>query len=251
MKSQGRSGGRDVAPVTRKRFSSSVTGLRRSTGAFQIGAPELVGLAFAAALLLAAVFSYFYFLAPAERRLVALQTQRAELQRRFQASTEGVKTGGNTEASVAEIGASLRDFESQYLPLAGEGRTALIDELNVLIRRNGLRIASELSFTALDARAPGARPTSGARSSIANSQTIYPGTGINMTLEGEYPNLRRFIRDIESSQQFIVINDVELEGASDANAARRALLSLRLNMVAYFQRGALPEASAPATQGER
>ncbi len=250
MKSSEHIGGRKrVGDAARARVSSRVTGLQRSAGAFLFGATEIIGLASAVVLLLAVFFSYFYFLAPANRRLSELQTERDKQQRRLSDSTAGVKTGGNAQASVVEISASLRDFESQYLPLASEGRTALIEGLNELIRRNGLRIAAELSFTALDARAPGARTQSGgARSSVANLQTIYPGTGINMTLEGEYPNLRRFIKDIESSQnQFIVINDVELESASDSNAARRSLLSLRLNMAAYFQRNVPATAPAPQT----
>lgn len=40
-----------------------------------------------------------------------------------------------------------------------------------------------------------------------------------MTLEGEYQNIRRFIREIESSNQFVVVSTVELEGA-DAKEKR-------------------------------
>ncbi|MBA2504284.1 MAG: hypothetical protein H0V27_15530 [Pyrinomonadaceae bacterium] len=250
MKSSEQIGGgkKRVRDGARARISSRITGLQKTTGAFLFGTSEIIGLASAVVLLLAALFSYFYFLAPADRRLSELRTERDKQQRRLSDSTKGIKTGGNAQASVVEISESLRNFESQHLPLVSDGRTALIEELNELIRRNGLRIAAELSFTALDARAPGARTQSGARSSIANLQTIYPGTGINMTLEGEYPNLRRFIKDIESSQnQFIVINDVELESASDSNAARRSLLSLRLNMAAYFQRNVPATAPAPQT----
>ena len=106
-------------------------------------------------------------------------------------------------------------------------------------------------------------------------QSVFPGIGVTLTVEGTYPSLRRFIRDIEADRQFVVINTVELEGVTDSNSAhqttpqmvqppavapetpgaqpqvqpqiqspsRGALVSLRLDMAAYFRR-----ASAAAEQ---
>jgi hypothetical protein len=62
--------------------------------------------------------------------------------------------------------------------------------------------------------------------------------------------VRRFVRDIEASRQFVIINAVELEGVTDTAAARAAstgeagsspqslVVSLRLDMAAYFRRAA-------------
>jgi len=67
-----------------------------------------------------------------------------------------------------------------------------------------------------------------------------------VTIEGQYQNLRHFVRDIESSKQFIIINAVELERATESNTqptaessplkSGSALVSLRLDMATYFQR---------------
>jgi hypothetical protein len=78
---------------------------------------------------------------------------------------------------------------------------------------------------------------------------LYPGLGINLTVEGTYPNLRRFVREIETGNQFVIINSVELEKATDSAAAaaamtgeggqpapRGSLVSLHLDMAAYFRR---------------
>jgi hypothetical protein len=43
-----------------------------------------------------------------------------------------------------------------------------------------------------------------------------------VTVEGEYQNVRRFIRDIERSRQFVVINEVELQRATQNNAPASA-----------------------------
>ncbi len=87
-------------------------------------------------------------------------------------------------------------------------------------------------------------------------QSTFPGIGVTLTVEGGYANLRRFVRDVEADRQFVVINTVELEGVTDTDApppvappdgtdpnavaaptsARGTLVSLRLDMAAYFRR---------------
>ena len=80
-----------------------------------------------------------------------------------------------------------------------------------------------------------------------------------VTVEGQYQNVRRFIRDVERSKQFVVINEVELQRASQNSApvsvdeerparcaasgsgTRGSLVSLQLNMATYFQRGSAVE----------
>jgi Tfp pilus assembly protein PilO len=70
-----------------------------------------------------------------------------------------------------------------------------------------------------------------------------------VTVEGEYQNVRRFIRDVERSKQFVVINEVELQRATQNNApasaedgsapssgTRGSLVTLQLSMATYFQR---------------
>jgi len=77
--------------------------------------------------------------------------------------------------------------------------------------------------------------------------------------------VRRFIRDVERSKQFVVINEVELQRASQNNApvsaeqsggggaatagsgTRGSLVSLQLNMATYFQRPSAAH-SAPTNQ---
>ena len=149
--------------------------------------------------------------------------------------------------------------------------------MNRLILKNSLRISGGVSYTQLQESAPGAeanqRRASGEETAARVVQSVFPGIGVTLTVEGTYPNLRRFIRDIEADNQFVVINTVELEGVTDSNAgspvaaarmpaspigpegplappavqttapSRGALVSLRLDMAAYFRR-----ASAAAAQ---
>jgi hypothetical protein len=99
-----------------------------------------------------------------------------------------------------------------------------------------------------------------------------------MTVDGKYADLRRFIRDLEATGQFIVINTVELEGTTNREKEKPAdnlngplaqptpplenedekrrgeRVSLRLALAAYFQRDNLAqltaaEAATPAENG--
>jgi Tfp pilus assembly protein PilO len=69
-----------------------------------------------------------------------------------------------------------------------------------------------------------------------------------VTVEGPYHDVRRFIRDLERSKQFTIINQVELQRANENDVqvspeggeapagARSSLISLQLNLATYFRR---------------
>ncbi len=228
-----------------------------------LGLPETLGLVASGLLLLTAVAAYFLMLAPARARLTENEDERQRLQSRLSASTEGVKRGANAQATADEIVVSLENFEANHLAsLRSEGSTALIEELNRLIRSNNLSITTSISFTQLDEADAGqsARrqrsPSTGG--TVRAVQNVFPGIGISLTVEGAYPNLRRFIRDVEADRQFIVINAVELEGVTGSITSRApgtsggALVSLRLDMAAYYRRtNASIEVAPSSTEGTR
>jgi hypothetical protein len=97
--------------------------------------------------------------------------------------------------------------------------------LNVLVRRNNLRSA-KFTFTPLDATTateesqPRATPAPAQKLAGRIAQNVFPGIGISLTVEGSYANLRHFIRDVEASRQFVVINSTELEDVTESNGTR-------------------------------
>jgi hypothetical protein len=146
---------------------------------------------------------------------------------------------------------SLQTFENDHLVGRGNGRMALYSELNQLIRRNGLRNTAGPSYSVLAPLGTKSQQQSASNNRQGNAkwQSVFPGIGVSVTVEGAYQNLRHFLREIEISRQFLIINAVELESASESNtlpagegattqAAHRAPVSLRLDMATYFQRGA-------------
>jgi hypothetical protein len=197
------------------------------------------------------------------------------MQRMLESQRTNIGAGQDTRQRAANILSSLERFEIDHLGLSSSGTKTVIEELNRLILKNNLRISGGVNFRQLQEAAPGSggetrtrRRSSSDETGQRIEQSVFPGIGVALTVEGTYPNLRRFIRDIEADRQFVVINTVELEGSTDSNAAeapapapavpgqegaaipqprtpsRNAVVSLRLDMAAYFRRAAT--AAAPA-----
>jgi len=241
----------EQTPSTRRAFNSD-----RIRAGFQqlnfardqrvFGPAEIIALAGSLLILLLVIVSYLYFLMPAKSRLSTLQSERSLLQAKLRASEEEVVQGETTEASVEKITDSLSSFEQRGLLGADRGRMDLYDSLNAAIRKNGLRNTSGPTYTTLEAANPKGG-TSGSKSVITKWQSIYPGIAISVTVEGQYSNLRHFIRDLEMNKQLVIINSVELERSTETNSlpsaegaqpgsSNSALVSLRLEMATYFQR---------------
>ena len=265
------SGARTAA--LRTRFDALRITRRRAA----LGLPEFAALAVAALLLLTTLFAYLFLLVPARSRRESLKTERGEMERLLQSQRTNIGEGKDTEQRVTDILSSLERFEVEHLGLASSGTKTVVEELNRLILKNNLRISGGVNFRQLQETVPGSEDSTRARRPSSSGdetgqrieQSIFPGIGVALTVEGVYPNLRRFIRDIEADRQFVVINTVELEGVSDSGGAseapapapvpglegavaapqpatpsRNALVSLRLDMAAYFRRAAT--AAAPA-----
>ncbi|MBV9211189.1 MAG: hypothetical protein JOZ52_11195 [Acidobacteria bacterium] len=224
--------------IRREQLRARVAQLRQSRQHGMLGVPEIIGLAASGVMLLAVVFAYFYFLTPAQARLAAVQQERTRLQERINMAKQGIDPNASTQSSVDEINQSLEEFESKALMQRAEGRMDLYGQLNAMIRKHSLRNTAGPVYTALDALGSPGAPTTAAKTGSARWQSLYPGIGIAVTVEGPYANLRRFLREVEASKQFIIINAVELEGVSDANSQTgAALVSLHLDMATYFRRG--------------
>lgn len=229
------------SPSNQKRqLSARFSPLRVSRPGGVFGIAEIIGLAGALFILVLVIISYLYFLVPARSRRAALELERARLQSQVRNSQDILAHGQSTDLMVHNITQSLEAFETTGLVDANRGRMGLYDSLNSLIRKNGLRNTSGPSYTPLEP--VGSKTSPGSRAANTKWQSVYPGIAISVTVEGPYQNLRRFVRDIETSKQFVVINTVELERATESSSASDtgtkgpSLVSLRLEMTTYFQR---------------
>jgi hypothetical protein len=267
---------------SRRQTSSSFRQINRSPALNVIGLSELIGLVGAGILALLVVFAYLYFYLPANSRRVAAELERKQLQLVVQSERAKIQDDDNISHRVARMNASVEDFESNWLPLQTSGRLSLYTVLNNLIKSNGLRNTAGPGYSALEIIGSKTQAQPGItaeKQTIAKWQSIYPGIAVTVTVEGPYANVTHFVRDIETSRQFLIINAIELEGVKQSGASqdmtitqlgppksarnpkssaanvtgppapeiaggRGGFVSLRLDMATYFQR---PEAKqAPA-----
>jgi Tfp pilus assembly protein PilO len=265
-----RASAKQVRVARREQVRVRVDKLRQSRQRSMFGMAELAGFAASLLILICAVFAYLYFLVPAYSRLASLQRERTLLQEQLRGAQEGMTRNTDAQATVEEINLSVEKFESQRLPSRNEGRMSLYNALNQMIHSNALRNTAGPTYVALDPlgiNAPGQTRTAAAANKPGNAkwQSLFPGIGVSVTVEGQYANLRRFMRDLEASNQFLVINSVELEKATNtdeaaaaltaipgapprAPGARSTLVSLRVDLAAYFRRDSVVENATPATE---
>ena len=213
------------------------------------GVAEVAALAGSCFVFMLVLLSYLYFLVPARSRVASLNADKKQTLTNLQTLDSVVGKERDTKQHVDVVGASLNKFETDYLLRPDQGKMDLYAELNQLILKNNVRNTSGPTYTPLEPA--DAKSTSG-KTVVTKWQSFYPGIAVMVTVEGEYQNVRRFIRDVERSKQFVVINEVELQRATQNNAptsaddgggsgTRASLVTLQLNMSTYFQR---PNASA-------
>jgi len=222
------------------RFSEFISSRRGK----MLGVAEVAALGGSCLVLALVFFSYLYFVVPARLRVTSLIVDRKQLLTNLQTLDGVVNRDKNTKDQVDRVAASLETFETAHLLRQDQGRMDLYEELNQLIVKNGVRNTSGPTYTPLDPA--GTKSTSG-KSVTTKWQSFYPGIAVMVTVEGQYENVRRFIRDVERSKQFVVINEVELQRATQNSApasadegggsgTRGSLVTLQLNMTTYFQR---------------
>jgi len=255
-----------------QRVRARLETLRASRQRSALGLAEIAGLLGAAVMVLAVLFAYFSILQPARKRLQVDTITRQEFQKQIQTSSAAFEEGTSREGTLHQISDSLQEFEDRTLESRDAGRLQLYSEFNEMIRSNKLRNTSGPNFVVLDALGANGKPvTSATKSGNARYQSMYPGIGVSVTVEGSYESLRHFIHDVEASHHFLIINSVQLEkaGQTDTKSAtpvapqgklapiggdsavpKSGNVSLQLELATYFKRtssqGADTETSSTA-----
>ena len=233
-----------VVPRSESNYKQRVSTFLDSRRGKMFGLAEVAALAGSCFVLLLVLLSYLYFFVPARSRVSSTNDEKARLQTNLKTLEGVVSKGQDTKAQVDETATSLTNFESSYLPRPDQGRLELYDELNQLIVKNNLRNTAGPTYAPLDPT--GTKSTSG-KTTTTKWQSFYPGIAVLVTVEGQYQDIRHFVRDLERSKEFVVINEIELQRANENNAptaaadeagtgSKGSLISLQLNLTTYFQR---------------
>ncbi len=175
------------------------------------GSAEIATVGLAMLAILSVIILYIFFVLPAQKELADNKSKRNQLEQDLKSAKEKYGSITDTETHVAKLLQSVDDFEGRILRFDSIGKPALYERLNGLIAAFGLENTTGPDYAPLEINARQTQEDKGK----AKFQSIFPGVYVTTTLEGSYQNLRRFIREIETSEQFIVISAVELEPAEN------------------------------------
>lgn len=164
---------------------------------------------------LGAILLYVFFVVPSNREIESNRARLDRLEKELASSKEKYGNISNVETEVARLISSVNDFEARYLPVPTNGRTALYQRINGLIASYGLVNSTGPDYAPLEILDEGKEKDGEERGGKSKYRSFFPGVYVSMTVEGQYTNLRRFIREIETGGEFVVISAVELE-PSDA-----------------------------------
>lgn len=175
------------------------------------GKTEAITVGLALLSILTTVLVFVFLVLPAQREYENNRAERDDLEKKLLTARSRYGNITTTQERVAELVKSANDLESR-LPNATNGRTALYQKINGLIAAYGLINTSGPDYAPLEIIDQSRNNQQlEQESGRAKFMSIFPGDYVTVTVDGSYQNLRRFIREIETGDQFIVVSAVELE----------------------------------------
>lgn len=183
------------------------------------GPLEIAAISAGALILLAAIMLYFFFVIPSNRELAKNKSEADRLEAELASANTKYGEIKDTDAHVAKLVNSVDDFETRYLPIQSYGQATLYDRLNNLMAAYNLENTTGPDYAPLEAASDKSDQEKEGEKGREKFRSLYPGVYVTVTVEGSYQNLRRFIREIETGRDFVVISAVEL-APSDTQAKK-------------------------------
>ncbi len=198
-----------------RNLSDSFGGLRDVIGRARLSAVEIVFLC--AALLFAGFAAFFYFnqVQPLSSELAARQERIKGLKARLEKMDTDERKRRDQASNAEKILDSLRTFDA-YLKPDERGMTEIINEIDRLGQTHKIIVGDSIyrveeAEQLVDENGnPIPQPPNKDK-----KPKIYPNLGIDTTVIGDYPNLRRFLSELERSRQFLVINSLSFQGGDE------------------------------------
>jgi len=179
------------------------------------GPMEIATVALGMLAILTTVLLFVFLVLPAKKELEANKAERDRIETELISAKDKYGNITKTETRVAEILSSVDVFETQFLRNPMLDKTSLYQRINGLISAYGLVNTTGPDYAPLEIAGNKRAQETEAERGRAKFQSLFPGVYVTTTVEGSYQNLRRFIREIEMSDQFVVISAIEFEPAEN------------------------------------
>jgi hypothetical protein len=168
------------------------------------------------ALLVVAII-YLFLVVPSNRQVARHRSEADALQGELMTAQARYGAITSSQSQVATLLGSEEQFESTYLRPVSMGSNAIPRQLNSLIAAYGLVNTAGPDYQPLEPIVA-VKNTQSAEEEKGRDKfrSLFPGVYVSMTVEGSYQNLRRFIRELESGDEFVVISSIQLEPSDNS-----------------------------------
>jgi hypothetical protein len=207
--------------------------LRDKLNALRLSAVEAIFLVAAAGFALFVGFFYISKVQPLNSQIEELKARQTAIIMQNRNEKERLAQIEKQRANAEGILSSLSRFEAR-LRQGQTGKAALIDEFEELAAKHKI-LTGNLDFKPVEAQPLLDEKGQPIKEAIQNERiNIYPALGLDTDVMGDYPNLRRFLADLEKSRQFLIVNAVAFQGEAD-----------KLKLAAAGNRGRTPQLENP------
>jgi hypothetical protein len=212
----------------------------RSVSPVEIAA--LIGLVLLAA---CALLAYSFVILPDQVEFVQLSGQVSDNNTKIEELRGTITDPTPVIQQVDSVRTSLDEFRSGTLKARRAGRLAIVETVGRLTSETGVRLSSAVGFSTRDPLAE-ALDENVRREEGENAIRSFPSLAVDFSVSGNYDQLRRFISRLEASDQFLLIDSINLAtdesdtGEPQLGPRRSAptvsgVVTLRILMTAYFQ----------------
>lgn len=184
------------------------------------GPLEIAAVSVAGMVVLLASVIYFFWVLPSDRELAKNRSEADRLDAELVSAKAKYGEITDTQTEVGKIVASVDDFEARFLPVSSTGQTALYQRLNGLMAAYGLENTTGPDYAPLETTDQTSGQQTEEQKGRSKFRSLYPGVYVSTTVEGSYQNIRRFLREIETGREFIIVSAVEL--APSDNESQRS-----------------------------
>jgi hypothetical protein len=216
----------------------------RSVSPVEIAA--LIGLVLLAA---CALVVYSFVILPDQVEFVQLSGQVSDNNTKIEELRGTITDPTTVIQQVDSVRTSLDEFRAGTLKARRAGRLAIVETVGRLTSATGVQLASAVAFTTTDPLAEAVEDNVRRREGESEIRA-FPSLAVDFSVAGNYDQLRRFISQLEASDQFVVIDSINLatdrsnEGETQPGPRRApqsggGVVTLKIVMTAYFQ----PEAT--------
>lgn len=235
-----------MSTQVRERLRLDLKSFKAPSVVHTLRATEVVAAGLTLGFVILVVLYYFLALAPVLDRLATVQKEAADQLKLIAAQPPTAHGAPSQKQQIQAAKDSLATFEADHLKPMAQGRIDMINEINQVARTDNLHLGSgiEMRVTYRAASSVDSESQGSKKKKEIESLDVFPRVQFHFVVRGEYKDLRKFIRDLEASKQYIIVDSVNLStaeqrqgrgGKGAAPVVPGSGLSLTVAMNAYFR----------------